>query len=289
MKPKTMPVAIPPDGPVLLCVDVSYQSYRASAANPQLSHEGEFTGGIYGFLSSVSKAVLETQASRVVFCLDVPPYKRSEFYPKYKQLRKANRDDDLAERASITKAQVVKLLPLLGFNPIGQPGFESDDLIARAAITYRHRFARIWAMSNDSDLYQLFWIRNFALYKASIFDSMDGARLQSVHDLTPDQFMRATALSGTHNDVAGIPRVGQVTAIKAVKNPSYYRQVVDGHEHIVERNLKLIKLPHDELPRIVLPPKPPGFIDSRTLYRVLGRWGISATAPMVEAFERLTR
>lgn len=272
---------------VLLLVDLSYQVYRAAAAHPMLSSDGVFTGGLYGFFVSFAKAVRETRATHCVICRDTKPYVRSLVYPEYKQLRKKNRDDDLLQRYEESTPLVLEALRAVGLDPWSVPGFESDDLIAYLVGRDRHRYDRIIAASNDSDLWQLFGVENFAAFNKDIGDLWDGARLQGVHGLTPDEFMLATALQGTHNDIAGIPKVGEVTARKAVKDPAKLRTFMATHQQLIERNLGLIKLPHADFPGGA----PPAIREStrRDMYRALGRYDIEVTSSMVDAIEQLQK
>lgn len=279
-----------PQQRVLLVVDVSYQCYRAAAAHPQLKDINDnFTGGIYGFFMTLAKAVRETKATDLILCLDVKPYVRSRIYPEYKMIRKKAADPELTARAALTKKQVQQAMAELGWESWGVQGFESDDLIGFIVRRDRHRYDAIYAMANDSDLYQLMDIPNFHLYAKDILDIWNGRRLADDLGLTPHQYMLATALTGTHNDIAGIRGVGPVTAYKAVKDPALLRGYTHMHGAMIERNLALIKLPHAELPRRLDVPKRwrAHGSDRRTLYRVLGDYDIDTTAAMVDSFEQL--
>lgn len=272
---------------VLLAVDLSYQSYRAAAAHPGLtSSEGEFTGGLYGFLVTLAKIIRDTAATRVVVCEDRKPYKRSEVYPAYKQLRKTEADPELAERARLTKRQVVEAMGVIGIPVVGVDGFESDDIIAHFVTHHRHRFHALYAASNDSDLFQLLKYLRFRVYRKDETDVMDYQRLKDTTGLEPDEYMLATALMGTHNDVEGIPRVGEKTSVKAVKDPGMLRMYRERHGALIDRNLSLIKLPHAEFPsNLALPPM--GTFHLRSLYRFCAKYDINTTATMLDAFEKV--
>ncbi len=273
---------------VLLAVDVSYQSYRAAAAHPKLTCDGTFTGGLYGFLMTFGKIVRETRATHVAFCLDSKPYLRSREYPEYKELRKKAQDPDLRERMTTSKRQVIQLLDDLGFATWAIPGFESDDLIAHCVRAYRGRFDRIYAASNDADLVQLMDWPEFYLFKDDLANCASAATLAlDPNPLTTDEHVLALALAGTHNDVAGIVGVGTKTAARIVRNPMLLRQVMAAHGDMVERNLRLIRLPHPEFPRAARMPAHPGGFHHRDLYRLLGQYDIDTTASMIAAFEQL--
>jgi 5'-3' exonuclease len=271
---------------VLLTVDLSYQSYRACASHPRLkSMDDVFTGGVYGFLTSVSKIIREAEATDLIVCQDSKPYKRSEIYPEYKQLRRKAADPELLRLHQETMPLLLEMLDELGVPVWGVPGFEYDDLAAHILQRYRNRFDFIYAASNDSDLFQLLGRRNFGIFRTSSkSDIMTGERLSRDFGLTPEQYMLSTALMGTHNDIAGIPGVGQVTAIKAAKDPSMLRRYRDGYADIIERNLRLIKLPHEEFPVDLPMPRRTQEFSPRALYRFCGRLDIDCTKSMHDAF-----
>lgn len=273
---------------ILLATDLSYQVYRASAAHPMLTSRRVFTGGLYGFWTTLAKTIRETAATRAVFCQDVKPYKRSETYPEYKLLRKARQDDDLLKMYKQSMSLVLESLEVAGLTPWGIQGFESDDLIGHLAPRYRHRYERIIAASNDSDLWQLLAIENFAIWRKSKADMVTGANLHDVfgRPITPAEYMLMTALTGTHNDIAGIPGVGPVTALKAVRDPATLRKMRDGYDSLINRNLALIKLPHPDFPRDAAMPTHDS-IDSRALYSFLGRYDIEVTGAISAALEQL--
>ena len=107
--------------------------------------------------------------------------------------------------------------------------------------------------------------------------------------ISPADYMLMTALTGTHNDIAGIPKVGPVTALKAIKDPALMRKWVESHGDIIKRNLDLIRLPHPEFPAGIRLPEHGGSFNPRQLYRSLGRYDIDVTSSMVKAFEQLLR
>ena len=272
---------------VLLLIDVSYQAYRAAAAHPLLKDSDDnFTGGLYGFWQSLAKAIRETGASDLAACLDVMPYVRSRDYPEYKLLRGTAGNEELRERQKFSLPLILESLRSVGLEPWGVPGFECDDLIGWVVRQHRHRFDHIYAQSNDSDLYQLFDVApNFSVYATDLANVWDARRLREDLNITGAEYMLATALMGTHNDIAGIRGVGIKTAIKAVKDPALMRGYRVQYGDMIDRNLGLIKLPHPELPHLVLPSRTPA--SARSLYKSLGRYDIEVTANMVAAVDQI--
>lgn len=274
---------------VLLAVDLSYQVYRATAAHPMLTCKREFTGGLYGFFTTLAKMVRETEATHLVFCQDRKPYLRSVSYPEYKAFRKKNQDEEMLKMHKQSMRLVLETLSDLNYPVWGLDGFESDDLIGHVATKYRSRYDRIYAASNDSDLFQLLTAPNFAIYTKGIADVMTGEKLWKTQSLKPSDFMHMTAITGTHNDVQGIDRVGPVTAKKALADPALMRELRSKHAAVIDRNLKLIKLPHPEFPYETTIPTWEYAFDERTLYRSLGRYDIDVTNSMVKAFQQVQR
>lgn len=275
---------------VLLAVDLSYQCYRAAAAHPGLTDaDGRFTGGLYGFFASFAKAVRETGATHAIGCLDVKPYLRSRDYPEYKMIRKASANEELRELQQETLPMVIELLERLGVPVWGVPGFESDDLIAHCVVRHRSRFAMVYGQTNDSDLFQHLDKPNFALYT----DDMKTLKTRaSLHDLfgkgvTPAEHMLISALTGTHNDIAGIDGVGPVRALAATRDPAVMRRYRNEHAALIDRNLELIRLPHRELPNNLALPRPTAGCSPRELYRFLARSDIDCTGSMVNALDQL--
>ncbi len=273
---------------ILLAVDLSYQAYRAAAAHPMLTCGRTFTGGVYGFLTTLAKQIRETKATDVIICRDMKPYRRSELYPEYKLLRKKNADDDLLKAYN----QSVKLIldlndEVLGLPVMAEDGFESDDCIGWLVHRRRHRYEVIYACSNDSDLFQLFWCDNFRVLRKDINDVMDGSKFAKQFDMTPDQFMLYSALQGTHNDIAGIAGVGPKKASDAIRMPNLMRAYREKHGAMIERNLQLIKLPHPEFPNARIPAHDRQ-LDERALYRWCGRIDIDVTRSMLDSFTQVS-
>jgi len=268
----------------LLLVDLSNVLYRAVAVHRSLSFEGQFTGGLYGFLAIVAKSTRMAGANQILICEDVKPYRRSIEYPAYKTLRKKDADPDLIEGFRISYPLVIKLCEVLGWPILSYPGFESDDCVASITLSYQHRCEAIFADSNDSDLFQLLDVEAFKLIRGG--ELFDRERLAAMtFGLTPQQYMLAQALMGTHNDVEGIPRVGLVTAVKAVKDPAQLRKLRERWGDLIDRNVRLSRLPHRDMPQVSMPEKQR--VNLRHLYSYLARFDIEATKAMVDMVDQV--
>jgi DNA polymerase-1 len=273
--------------PVLLLIDLSYHTHRAVSVNPHLSSNGVFTGGLFGFFSSVAKMIRETEATAAVFCRDSKPYLRSEVFPEYKQIRKKAQDPEKQARVHASMKLITDALQQLGWPIWSRPGLEADDLMGHAAIKYRHRFTKIYLGSNDSDLFQLLWIPNLALYSNDIRTVHTLETMLTRQGLTPEQHTMMTAITGTHNDLPGVSGYGPATALKAMKDPMLFRKLMEAHGDVIRRNLSLIKLPHDAMPKSERLPMPSDTFHYRRLYNCLGRYDITVTQSMIDSFTQI--
>ena len=271
---------------ILLCVDLSNAAYKAAAVHPTLSSDGVFTGGLYGFMMAIAKAIGETGATAVVLCTDSKPYHRSQLYPEYKLLRADTKDKELAERVTLTITQIRELVKVTGWPIWSVPGFESDDLIAHAVSHYRHRYKEIIAMSNDSDLYQLFKWPHFSLYKGKkgIYDHLD---YDKEWGLPAHELYLALAMIGTHNEVEGIKGIGPATAKKYLRDGAAYTELRKKHREVLERNEALIRLPHSDFPVDAQVPFIEHSYDERALQRFCARYEIQLQRWQSENFESL--
>lgn len=274
---------------VLLAVDFSNFLYRSCAAYSKLSHDGEFTGGLYGFLVGLTHTINRVAATDVVICLDSKPYRRSDSYPEYKAMRKEKQDDTLRDLYKFSEPLVKRLVT--DYLPCALwaiPGFEADDLIAVAVRREGWRFNRIVAACNDSDIHQLLDHPNFSIAKGADKPLLHGAHdWRSEHGLTARQFAQALAFSGTHNEVEGIKGVGPAKSAAIVKDAAKFRAAMAEHGDMYRRNIKLIELPHPDLRGKVLLPREKIRFNARALYRFAGEFGIDITGAMLSALEQV--
>ena len=274
--------------PTLLAIDLSNQLYRVCAAYPTLTSKGAYTGGLYGFVMAVQKALLDCEADRVVVCRDSKPYLRAETYPEYKALRQGKKDPELAERVALTVPLIHELLSVLGWPLWAVEGFESDDLIAYCMTQHRHRYSRVIAMSNDSDLYQLFRWPQFAVYKGGKKGLYVHKHFATEWGIPPERMPLLLAMTGTHNEIAGIDDIGPVRARQLLLNPDQYRKLRQTHGKLIDRNVGLIQLPHPEFPLREKIPRLKHPFAQRQLVLFCARYDIRITLRACDAFAQIT-
>jgi len=277
-------------GRVLLIADFKNVVYRSTSTHASLFSGRTFTGGLYGFMVSLLRAVRDVQATSVVVATDLQPYVRKQQFSGYKGDRKKNRDPDdpfllkSAQSMPLAKAFVECLdLPFWEAE-----GFEYDDFCAWGAKQFSHRFDRVVAMTNDSDLYQLFDIDNFTVYRGSEKGLFDRAEfVKEYGELSREEWINVLCMTGTHNAVPGIEGVGIKTALKAIRDPVAMRNILAKHGDIIERNRPLVALPHASFKPAQDHRVRRHQFELRDFVRFCTRYEIQVTARMVEALTDL--
>lgn len=267
----------------LLIVDFSNTLMRSLAVNSKLSFNNQSTGGFYGVVSQLVSRIIEGSPTHIVFCMDTKPYKRSEVYPEYKQ----NRKNKPHWYPSIphNKEILLQFLDLCKIPVLSEVGLEADDLIAKLVKHYAPLFNYISILSNDDDLFQLLDYSNVTLLRSKT--SVTKANFKDEYPgLDPQDWIYVTAMTGTHNNVSGIPGCGPKTALKWAlqRKLGIFEEKVVKNKELIEQNIKLIQLPYgNDYTLSDFDLTVPHFPE-RPIMRYLYRYGVQYTKRMSDAF-----
>jgi 5'-3' exonuclease len=177
---------------------------------------------------------------------------------------------------------------ILGWPVWEHAGFESDDLIGHSLTQHRGRYESIVAMSNDSDLFQLFKYRQFSVYKGSagLYTREDFD--EEFEMLDPDTVPTFLALTGTHNEIEGIAGVGPKRARKIVEDTRLLRTVRSEHGDLIDRNIELITLPHGKFDKSIgIPKLGVQSFQERNFIRFCAMYNISVVQSACDAFSSI--
>lgn len=267
----------------VMLMDLYNLLHRNVYVHQNLSHGGIFTGGVYGMISTFCSAYLRYRPdkSKVFLCTDTRPYLRTKLYPEYK----ANRikpDSSSAENVDHTLELTQEFFNILGVPTVYGEGLEADDIIALLVEAYPDD--EIYILSGDSDLVQV--LRSgVTLVKSS-------EKLYTLEDfnkdyptLEPKQWANVTALTGGHNGVPGLKRVGIARAYMYViggKISEGISKRIEDFKSQYEDNLLLTTLPitHDVPLSFCLD----RFTDYKNVEQLLSVLGINVTPAMDEVF-----
>ena len=197
----------------------------------------------YMFFRSLRPLIEKHAPDKVYFVLEGSPKKRIQLDGDYKANRKIDESDPKWETMQDffrQKDECVELLyQAFPFTIVRHPDFEADDIIAHYARL--HKEDDVTIASGDSDFIQLL--------------TNDNPHIKLYHPIKKDfvqppdyDYLEWKAIRGDATDnVPGIPRHGDKTAEKIVRDPALFEKKLEDPEweaHFL-RNLSLIRI--DEL------------------------------------------
>ncbi|MFE1663499.1 DNA polymerase I [Microbacterium sp. P02] len=253
--------------PTLLVVDGHSLAYRAFFALPVenfSTKDGQHTNGIYGFLAMLINLIKAEKPTHLAVAFDTSRVSfRSREYPEYK----ANRSESPSE----FKGQIPILqdcLAAMSIEVLQKPDVEADDILATLATQGAASGFDVLVCSGDRDTIQLVDDDITLLYPnvqgVSQLKRYDRAAVIERYGVQPEQYPDIAALVGeTSDNLPGVPKVGEKTAVKWLTQFGSLDALLDGadtikgvvgnnlREHVedVRRNRRLNRLLRDvELP-----------------------------------------
>ena len=246
---------------ILDCNNIGWISRHA--LGQELTYEDEETGIMWAFMRAVLGFAKQFNTNKFIFCWDGRSNARKKMYPEYKANRSKGTPEEEQTKHKIQKQfDTIKddILPSMGFLNVFQfEGTEADDIMAWVVVNYDFPETPI-VITTDKDMYQL-------LDRCDIYRPLKGDQKELVtknvfvqrYDINPDEWVDVKSLEGDSGDnIPGIEGVGVKTAVKYLhgKLPVTAKafeaiKSEEGHR-IVERNKRLVSLPHPDCPEIPL-------------------------------------
>lgn len=282
-----------------LILDVHYLCHRAFHTTQGLSHKDIPTGVIFGFLKSITALKDEFNTDRIAFCFEHPTLYRRDVYPPYKRKRHTTeRTEEEVEAYHVLAVQIAELrrryLPKIGFKNIFRyRGMESDDIMAEIARSSECD-EEVILVTADQDMFQCL-MSNVTMYSPTNRQLMTQEKFSSQYGIPPQKWAMVKAIAGcTSDEVAGIPGVGEKTAIKYINrqlsHESKAYQAITSREgkEIVRRNRPLVELPYKDCPTPRLVEDEVSVEGWKEVCEVLGMRSIAA-APPIATRRRMAR
>ncbi len=193
----------------LLVLDGTALAFRAFFAIRGLTDpQGRPSGALYGFISSVLRAIEDFPSEYVAVAWDRPePTFRHEFYGEYKANRE-QLDDDLRVQFPWMR----EVTALLGLPSLDRAGFEADDILASLGAQAAAKGWTARLFSNDKDLAQV--VGDLVLQcpppkRDQPAAEMGPAEIEEKFGVGPEKMVDWQALVGDSSDnIPGIPGVG---------------------------------------------------------------------------------
>ena len=249
--------------PTLMIIDGHSLAFRAFYALPVDSFQtqsGQHTNAIHGFIAMLINLLSNEKPDSLAVAFDISRHSfRTEEYPEYKGTR--------GETPPEFKGQVPLLqeaLHAMGVRTIEKENYEADDILATLATRGAEAGYRVLVVSGDRDTIQLVDDRITLLYPSkqgvSELTRYDQEKVFERYGIRPEQYPEIAALVGeTSDNLPGIPRVGEKTAVKWINQFGSLEELlrrqdeVTGkvgeslreHAHLAERNRRLNRLVRD--------------------------------------------
>jgi DNA polymerase I len=246
-----------------LIFDCDFLCHRAFHAMGSLSHAGEMTGVIYGFLRDLVHLREVHYTDRVVFAFDHGVSKRKQLLSTYKGNRLPRTEEEESLRGELRRQINLlkrRYLPDLGFrNVFYEDGYEADDVIASVCRNSLPKGDVAIVVSADKDLYQLLEKDRVIVWDVIKKRPYTEEKFRKEYGVAPAVWKQVKAIAGCNSDcVPGVRGVGDKTAAKFLAgNLPASRKTAQAISEFVlgggfKRNLPLVRLPFKGCPTFEL-------------------------------------
>ncbi|UOQ58860.1 DNA polymerase I [Leucobacter allii] len=272
-----------------MIIDGHSLAFRAFYALPVDSFQtqtGQHTNAIHGFIAMLINLLGNEQPDALAVAFDISRHSfRTEEYPEYKGTR--------GETPPEFKGQIPLLqeaLHAMGIRTLEKENYEADDILATLSLRGAEAGYRVLVVSGDRDTIQLVDDRVTLLYPSkqgvSELTRYDAEKVMERYGIRPEQYPEIAALVGeTSDNLPGIPRVGEKTAVKWITQFGSLDEIlrrrdeIGGkvgeslreHAHLAERNRRLNRLVRDVELDVELDELKRGEIDMHAVQDVFAR------------------
>ena len=222
--------------PLLMIMDghaMVHRSFRAISrqGNLTVNATGEDVTGVYGFTNVFLRALNEWNPAYCAIAFDMPaPTFRHKKFPEYKAQREST-----PEELRPQFGRVKQLMEAFGVAVFELEGWEADDVIGTISAQAERMGLDSVILTGDRDTFQLISPRVRVDLASSIQDRKvydEDALQERYSGLTAAQQTDFKALLGdTSDNIPGVPKVGEKTAIALLND---YQNLEGIYEHIEE-------------------------------------------------------
>ena len=203
--------------------------------------KGQMTNGIYGFLSTLQKLLLEVSPQAIAVAFDLPkPTFRHKMYDRYKSSRKGM-PEELASQLPILK----EILVAMGYKLVTCEGYEADDILGTFAKYCENKGYECTLATGDRDCLQLVSDHVFVRIAKTKFGKAesilyDKNKIKEDYNVTPAQLIDIKALQGDASDcIPGVKGVGEKTAKSLIEKYESIENIYNNIENLdIKPNLK---------------------------------------------------
>lgn len=181
--------------------------------------DGQYTNGIYGFLTTFEKVkeLIKPDYVAIAFDLKKPTF-RHKMYEAYKGQRKGM-PEELAQQMPVLK----ELLKLLGYKIVVCQGYEADDILGTLAKACEETGNECVLATGDRDSLQLvspsvtvrLTVTKMGRPEATLYDEV---QIMETYGVKPKQLIDIKAIQGdTSDNIPGVKGIGQKGAADLIR------------------------------------------------------------------------
>lgn len=216
----------------IMLIDGNSLLNRAFYALPMLTNaEGQYTNGVYGFLTMLYKVMEQEKPTHIAVAFDrKAPTFRHEQYDGYKAKR-TGMPDEMASQLPILK----EVLAAMNIRIFEMDGYEADDILGTLTNIAHQKGMEVVLVTGDRDALQLVKPDvKVIITKRGITDVevYDERAIAERYGIKPEQLIDVKGLMGDASDnIPGVPGIGEKTALRLIKQFGSMEGVL---EHIDE-------------------------------------------------------
>jgi len=222
---------------------------RTTALNSEVEIN---TGVAYGILRSLMSICKENLIGKIIFCFDPVSHNREVQYRSilekgYKASRMDSDSEKQAENFLFYEQLGIShyLLWFMGIEQVWTINYEADDIIHHYAIKFGKNPCLI--LSNDHDLFQLITNTTSILLRTKEEQVLTLEKFKARYGINPDRYLDVMCLCGCGGDeVAGLPNVGEKTAISLIKTAKNLKNLLRSYSKIPMNKKVLTALDDDK-------------------------------------------
>ena len=265
---------------------LAFRAFYALPVDSFQTQSGQHTNAIHGFIAMLINLLSNEQPDALAVAFDISRHSfRTEEYPEYKGTR--------GETPPEFKGQIPLLqeaLHAMGIRTIEKENYEADDILATLSTRAAEQGYRVLVVSGDRDTIQLVDDRVTLLYPSkqgvSELTRYDAEKVMERYGIRPEQYPEIAALVGeTSDNLPGIPRVGEKTAVKWINQFGSLEEIFRRQDeiggkvgeslrenaHLAERNRRLNRLVRDVELNVELDEFKRGEVDMAAVQQVFAR------------------
>lgn len=202
---------------------LAYRAFFAFIRNPLINSRGENTSAPFGFTTTLVKLLNDNNPDYLAVVFDTgKPTFRHEMYGDYKATRQKMPEEMVSQLPRVREAA-----DALGVVQLEMDGYEADDIIGTLAVRGADQGFDVWMVTGDKDFMQL--VRDgISMYIPMKDERLGPSGVVEKFGVPPENIIDLLGLMGDSSDnVPGLPRVGEKTAVELIKQFGSLDAVLD--------------------------------------------------------------